>query len=207
MTDLLALPRDLAATAIGLVSGVRQARVFHPRGTTRTANVTVTGGGDWGARVLDEPGRYDGVARVSRGAGLPAPLPDVVGLALRLPSQGRRGAPLDLLVNSAGELPGLRHVLLPSVLASTWSAVLPHRTGSGKVVVIGARPDGPDAFDLLVAPLVGGWTRWGRVELGREVLGEALRFAPMIGADDLVPTGPFARLRARSYEVSQAHRP
>ena len=206
MSDLRALPRDLAATAMGLVSGARQARVFQPRGTTRTATVTVTGGGDWGARVLDEPARYEGVARVSRGAGLPAPL-DVVGLALRLPSQGRGGTPLDLLVNSAGDLPGLRHVFLPSVLASTWSAVLPHRTGSGKIVVIGARPDAPDAFDLLVAPLVGNWTRWGRVELGREVLGEALRFAPMIGADDLVPTGPFARLRARSYPVSQAHRP
>jgi hypothetical protein len=201
VTDLLTVPRAAFATALGVGTAVRGARVFHPRGTTHRAALLVDGGGSWGARLLDEAGVHEGVVRLSRGAGLPAPLPDVDGLALRLPGEGLDGAPLDLLVNSAW-----RYVFAPSVLSSVWSAVLPHRTGTGRRVLLGARPvDG--GFRLLAAPLLGAWQPWGRLELGEEVAGEQLRFTPTTGAADLQPVALFRSLRAWSYEASQAGRP
>ena len=198
--DVLAPPRALAATALGLGTAARGARVFHPRGVTRSAVVTVTGGLGWGARFLDEPARHEGLVRVSRGVGLPAWLPDIDGFALRLPGQGVDGEPLDLLINSAW-----RFAFAPSVLTPTWSAVLPHRTGTGRLVLLGARPV-EDGFALLAAPPLGGWQQWGSLTYGAPLDGEGLRFAPTLGADDLKPVELFRGLREWSYDASQAAR-
>lgn len=200
MVDLLTVPRAAAAAALGLGTAVRGARVFHPHGATRTARLVVDGGQAWGARLLDEAGVHEGVARVSRGVGLPAPLPDVDGLALRLPGLGKGGSPLDLLVNSAW-----RFAFAPSVLSRTWSTVLPYRTGSGRQVLLGARPTS-DGFTLMVSPVVGSWMEWGVLTLGEPVEGEGLRFRPTLGADDLQPVELFRTLRQWSYDASQAGR-
>lgn len=199
--DLLSLPRAAFATTLGVATALRGARVFHPHGRTTTATVTVSGGGDWGAAVLDRPAVHEGVVRVSRGAGLPQPLPDVEGLALRLPGLGVDGAPLDLLINSAW-----RYAFAPSVLAPTWSALLPHRTGTGRLVLLGARPR-EGGFELVAAPPLGRWRPWARLDLGSELDGEGLRFAPTVGADDLVPVPLFRTLRGWSYVASQSARP
>lgn len=198
--DLLSLPRAAVATTLGAATAVRGARVFHPRGACRAATLTVTGGLGTGARLLDEPAVHEGVVRLSRSVGLPAPLPDVDGFALRLPGLGVDGAPLDLLVNSAW-----RYVFVPSVLTRTWSAILPHRTGSGRLVLLGARPS-EDGFTLLVAAPLGRWRSWGALALGTPFDGEDLAFAPTVGADDLRHTALFRTLRAESYAASQAGR-
>ena len=198
--DLLSLPRAALATTLGAATALRGARVFHPHGRTHDAVLTVTGGLGTGAAVLDSPARHQGVVRLSRGAGLPAPLPDVEGLALRLPGQGVSGAPLDLLINSAW-----RYAFVPSVIAPTWSAILPHRTPSGRLVLLGARPE-DGGFALLAAAPLGAWRQWGRLSLGAELDGEHLRFAPTIGAPDLQPVELFRTLRSRSYDASQTAR-
>ena len=198
--DLLTLPRTAVATTLGAATALRGARVFHPRGRSYDAVLTVTGGLGTGAALLDAPGRHEGLVRLSRAVGLPSPLPDAEGLALRLPGQGVGGAPLDLLVNSAW-----RYVFAPSALSPTWSAILPHRTGSGRVVLLGARPE-DGGFSLLVAAPLGAWRQWGRLRLGAEFDGEQLQFAPTTGAPDLQPVELFRTLRARSYDASQAAR-
>lgn len=200
MTDLLTAPRAVLAAALGLGTAVRGARVFHPRGQAYACRVVVSRLGGWGARLLDEPGEHTGLVRVSRAVGLPAPLPDAEGLALRLPGLGVGGAPLDLLVNSAW-----RYVFAPSALSPTWSCILPYRTGTGRRVLVGARPR-EDGFTLLAAPLTGPWQPWGAVVLGAPFAGEALRFTPTTGAPDLQPVELFRALRARSYVQSQARR-
>jgi hypothetical protein len=199
--DLLTPPRAAFATALGVATALRGERVFHPRGSTRACRVVVAGGSGWGARLLDEPAEHEGLVRVSRGAGLPEPLPDVEGLALRLPGLGCDGTPLDLLVNSAW-----RYVFAPAALAPTWSSILPYRTASGRRVLLGARPT-PTGFVLLAAPPLGRWTRWGELVLGAPLDGERLRFRPTVGADDLQPVPLFRTLRAWSYDASQAARP
>jgi hypothetical protein len=198
--DLLSLPRAAFASTLGAATALRGARVFHPHGRSYAAVVTVAGGLGTGAALLDRPGRHQGVVRLSRGAGLPAPLPDVEGLALRLPGQGVDGAPLDLLVNSAW-----RYAFVPSVVGPTWSAILPHRTATGRLVLLGARPE-DGGFALLAAHPLGPWRQWGRLTLGAELDGEGLRFAPTVGAPDLQPVGLFRTLRAWSYDASQAAR-
>ena len=198
--DLLSLPRTVFATTLGVGTALRGARVFHPHGQARSVTLTVTGGLATGAALLDVRAVHDGVARLSRGAGLPPPLPDVEGLALRLPGLGVDGAPLDLLVNSAW-----RFAFVPSAVATTWSAVLPHRTGTGRRVLLGARPqDG--GFAMLVAPPLGRWQQWGTLHLGAPFDGEDLCFLPTVGADDLRHTALFRTLRAWSYDASQAAR-
>ena len=202
--DLLTLPRTALSSSLGAATAARGSRVFHPKGSTFAARLTVSPTTMWGARLLDEPGVHEGVARISRAIGLPHPLPDAEGLALRLPGLGVGGAPLDLLVNSAW-----RFAFAPAVLSPVWSAILPHRTGGGRRVLLGARPLGAartDGFEMLAAPLLGAWQPWGELRLGEAVDGEDLRFAPTIGADDLEPVQIFRALRARSYEKSQASR-
>lgn len=188
----------------------RGARVFHPQGHAYAATVVVAGGRSWGARLLDEPGSHDVLVRVSRGAGLPRPLPDVIGLAMRFPGLGKEGGPFDLLVNTSGGVPGLRHLFVPAPLGSTYSSVLPYRTGSGQRVVLGARGSGEGRWELLAAPLAGGWERWGWLVLDCQVPDEVsreLRFMPTLGADDLELVELFRTLRDWSYRQSQAHRP
>ena len=197
--DLLTLPRAAVATTLGVGTALRGARVFHPRGQVHVATVTVEGGLGKGAALLDEPGIHAGLVRLSRGVGLPAPLPDDDGFALRLPGLGCDGAPLDLLVNSAW-----RYAFVPSIVSPTWSAVLPHRTGTGQLVLVGARPS-RGGFDLLAASPLGPWRPWGRLDVG-EPVDQDVRFAPTVGAPDLAPVGLFRTLRAWSYDASQAGR-
>ena len=202
--DLLTLPRTALASSLGAATAVRGSRVFHPKGTTYRARLAVRPTAAWGARVLDDPAEHEGVVRLSRAVGLPHPLPDAEGLALRLPGLGVGGAPLDLLVNSAW-----RFVFAPAVLSPVWSAILPHRTGTGGRVLLGARPLGSeraDGFEMLAARPLGAWQPWGELLLGEQVDGEELRFEPTLGADDLQPVPLFRALRARAYERSQAHR-
>lgn len=202
--DLLTLPRTALASSLGAATAARGSRVFHPKGSTFQARLTVAPTTSWGARLLDEPAVHEGVARISRAVGLPHPMPDAEGLALRLPGLGIGGAPLDLLVNSAW-----RFVFAPAVLSPVWSAILPHRTGNDRRVLLGARPlsaDRSDGFEMLSAPLLGRWQPWGELLLGEAVDGEELRFAPTVGAPDLEPVQLFRRLRAQSYQASSASR-
>lgn len=200
MPELTRLPRSLLARALGAGTALRGARVFHPRGQAYAAGVVVTGGQHAGARLLDEPAEHEAVVRLSRALGLPRPLPDAEGLALRLPDLGVGGTPLDLLVNTAW-----RYVFVPRVVSATWSTLLPYDTGSGRRLVLGARPT-REGFTLLLADLLGPWREWGRLVLGEPFAGEDLAFAPTVGAPDLVPV-PFLRaLRAQAYDESQAAR-
>lgn len=83
--------------------------------------------------------------------------------------------------------------------------MLPHRTGTDRLVLVGARPV-DDGFALLAAAPLGGWRQWGTLSLGEPLDGEGLRFAPTIGADDLKPVELLRGLPSWSYEASQAGR-
>jgi hypothetical protein len=58
---------------------------------------------------------------------------------------------------------------------------------------------------MWVAPVLGAWQPWARLELGEAAPGD-FRTEPTVGADDLVPVEPFRRLRAWSYAASQSAR-
>src|SRR3954447_3771270 len=76
----------VSAVAFAGLSAVRRARVFHPDGAAFSATLDVRGNRAerWGVRLLDEEARHRSLVRLSRGIGVPEPLPDILGLAVRV---------------------------------------------------------------------------------------------------------------------------
>jgi hypothetical protein len=66
------------APAFGVLSKWRGTRALHPDGRIYPAEVDVA------PAAPMRPGRYRSAVRLSRGAGLPEPWPDALGLAVRL---------------------------------------------------------------------------------------------------------------------------
>jgi len=230
VSDTVAGP--LAAGVFGTLSAVRRRRIFHPYGRAFDATVDLVGLADLAPSVLASAGRHRAIVRLSRGAGLPEPLPDFLGVAIRLLDVGDRpGAHQDLLLVSSGVAPVLRHTLVPMTDfgRAHYSSVLPEQAG-GTTVVLGLRPvwsgePGPGArlddvadamtaarltFELEVATPGGEWRDAGRVEVGApraEPESESLRFNPFNDAGGVEPVGALNGLRRRAYAASQAVRP
>jgi hypothetical protein len=121
---------------------VRRPRPIHARGRMLEGTLTwlgnpVESGIDW----IDDPGPepLPVRGRLSRSVGLPAPLPDVLGLALRVEAEGR---PADLELASTGfGVPG-RFVLVPhrSPSSARYGTLMPYRSSLGPVLLC-ARPE------------------------------------------------------------------
>ncbi len=111
---------------------------LHPSGVLLSGGVAVSGRGpSWGVPWLDAPGSYEVTARWSRAAGLPRPLPDGTGLALRVRDAGGPGRSLDLLLTGSGRGRWTRHVPLPrtSATAGPYSTLLSYEVGGRRGVV------------------------------------------------------------------------
>ena len=118
---------DLAAAPFQAASALRHARVFHPVGVLAHGIIErVAAPGD-GLPVTDS----DNVeARLSKGIGTPGPIPDVIGLALRLPPEPFAPTPWDILLASAGSGPLTRIAGLRPVTGwtgSTMTTLMPLR--------------------------------------------------------------------------------
>ncbi len=205
----------------------RAARGFHPRGAAFTARLgrTETSSASWTRSVFGATGRREGAVRLSKGAGMPDPLPDVLGLALKLPVEDGCDA-LDLLLASSHPARGLRHLLVPAlnVGKTTFSSILPFEAPDAPIV-IGARPihhrgrctiDSlltayrPNlSFELASATLGGPWQAFATLEVGERLDVEAeevLAFDPFIVPSALRPIGRLNRLRKPAYAASQRGR-
>lgn len=130
------------------IKRIRRHRPIHTRGLRLDGTVVVHEHGlRSGIAWVDEPGRSAATARVSRSAGLPDGLPDVVGLAARFHHPGNGSGPStfsDLLLSSTGwSLPG-RFVLVPRLRISPtpFSTMMPYRGDDGPVL-LGARTLAP----------------------------------------------------------------
>lgn len=200
---LLRLP---TAALFGAAAWLRRRhRALHPRGTAFAAELEL---GPAAPAPLG-PGRsVPAVVRLSRGAGLPAPLPDVHGVAVKLPSLHGPGRDQDLLFATTWR----RHLLRPVRHAHTAevSSILPFALPGGRREVFGLLPAEAGRYRLASAPVGGTWgAPWGELRLGRELpetVAEELRFHPFATAPDLRPVGPFSELRKPAYRASQSVR-
>jgi hypothetical protein len=207
-----------AALFAGL-SAVRGKRVFHPRGDTYEGTVTFHEG------ALGAPfhGPHGALVRLSRGAGLPRSLPDLFGLAVKIPEIGQ-----DLLFATSGSGSVTRHTLLPArgFFRLPYSSVLPYEL-DGRLVVLGAQADAALRRDAAahtddLAPLVAS----GKLRFDLTLAGLGSREVEVIGAlvvdrvhvgdvsfnpwnshPRLRPAGGLNRLRRESYRSSQEARP
>lgn len=181
---------SVASAAFDAVARVRRRKPLHPRGLVVPARLVRHGLTEpIGASWVDEPGADEGVARISRSAGLPGGWPDVWGLALRLdPVQAASGvADLMLATSFAGRV--LRHALaLRRGLRAPLTCVLPYKTESGRSVMIGVPEQSaelPTHLDELAAHLASSdlsltlavadegrdWRPFGTLTVGGPVLG------------------------------------
>lgn len=194
--------------AFRALSRLRGARIFHPSGTGYDATLTVTSGWE-GVPALARGSEHRAIVRLSRAVGLPEPLPDALGIGLRLPDVYGAGRHQDFLLVTSSRGPVLQHLLLPGVHSGQpYSSLLLYRIG-GDIRLVGALPDGERAFKLAVAPLRGGWQPIGDLRLGRKLPGEysdQLAFNPWNAGEGITPVGPLMGLRRAAYRGSQRGR-
>lgn len=208
----------LSAAVFAGLSAARRKRVFHPRGVAFEGTLTFHDG-----NPLPFGGAEPALVRMSRAAGLPQRVPDLFGLAVKLPGLGQ-----DLLLVTSGESAVTRHLLIPTAgfFRRPYSTVLPYELDR-RLIVLGARPDPllvhlsrQDEDDL--GPLVGaGRMRfdltWGgagtsEVETFASLVVDCphdgdVVFNPFNSHPALKPAGGLNRLRRESYERSQRARP
>ncbi|SOC51472.1 hypothetical protein SAMN05660748_3740 [Blastococcus aggregatus] len=225
MGDLARGAGRLVAVPLAALARWRDGKPMHPRGAVFDAVLERHGGSrPWGVPFLDTTGTEGVVVRVSRGAGLPAWLPDLLGLAVRL--GGEDGAPVDLLLSSTGR--GRLTRVLPALrrdTASAYCSIMAYRSVAGSLRIaalpttdgVPSDPAPPAAavhrgalvFVLAAARGTEPWRPFARLTLADPVrtLDPDLRFdAVRHPPPGLVPDGPLARFRAPAYAAEQAAR-
>jgi hypothetical protein len=202
----------------------------HPHGVVHEARLVVDGSleAPTGAELLDTPGEHRAIMRFSRSLGLPRPLPDLLGVALRVLDAYGEGRHQDVLAVSSVDLPVLHHGFVPAadVQQRPYTSSLPYRA-AGRRFLLGIvpdrtspRPDGGDELDrlaraaatgrltfgLAVAAVNGRFRVVGTLHVGRRLPDEldALRFNPFNCGGGLAPDGVLNRLRDYAYPLSQA---
>ncbi|MFF8096324.1 phosphodiesterase [Streptomyces sp. NPDC016675] len=225
--------RRIAHRVADRVARWRSAPALHPHGVLCTGTLTVTGRRDtpWGVPWLDRPGSYTATVRWSRALGLPRPLPDALGLAVRVEDADSLGNAIDLLFTSSRRGRLGRHLPLPrpNALQGPYSTLLPYRVGERERVlaafpvpeVHGASGNTlptlwqelarrPVRFDLRAAAPDEPWTTFASLSL------EAAHAAPATSTvsydpyarslPGLRPTGRLRRLRDAAYAGSRRGR-
>lgn len=222
MADLPRLAGGLVALPLGWLAALRHGKPMHPRGAVFDAVLERRGSRPrWDVPWLDETAEQPAQVRLSRAAGLPEPLPDVLGLAVRIRTED---GPVDLLLSSTGTGPLDRFLLLPRRdAACPYTSIMGYRCGA-RILRLAALPerDGvpseprtqaldvaarPLSFTLAAADGTAGWRPFARLSLRQPVrpLDPGVRFDPVLHAPPgLVADGPIARLREPSYAAARA---
>lgn len=176
---------DLVGRALAGVFGatalLRRGRPLHPRGVTVRATVTMDGSGASGVPWLDEAGMTAVTVRVSRATGLPNPLPDIYGVAIRVPGASESGdVAADLLFASTGDSRYGRFALAARrrIEDGPLTTLLPLRAPAGPLLLrlvgspgaalrdLGPALGLPEAMVLSYAVGRGRWVDVGELTLG-----------------------------------------
>lgn len=235
MWERAAVPLNgLMAGLFGSLSALRRKRVFHPDGDAYRGTLTFLPDD-----MVDPLLRFaagstsEALIRFSRGAGLPEGMPDVLGIAVKLPGLAGDGRDQDFLMVTSSEGPVMQNLLLPAkgFFRHHYSTVLPYRAPEGsEQILFGAKPD-PDLvgrddetfqdvanaaaaahlrFDFTTARIGERWKKAGSLVITTKVEREeadALRFNPWNAHPSLVPAGPLNTWRKSAYIKSQQARP
>ncbi len=153
----------LAGGVLGAAGVLRRGKPLHPKGVVYEATLTTWGRGrQWGVPLLERGAELPCRVRVSRAMGLPAPLPDIHGVAVRLD-----GEPVDLLFATTGTGLLTRYVLLLRRSdRAAMTTLMPLRTRSGPLQVrLSPQPAGAGRRSWVVSAGAPGRRRW--VPFGR----------------------------------------
>ena len=157
----------------GLVAARPAAKPLHPDGSVVRGTLHRTGARrSSGAAWLDGTGDDEVLVRQSRAVGLPSPVPDIFGLALRVPTgEGRYG---DLLLASTGlgRLTRFTLTVARSPYRRPLTTLLPYRTPAGPVLLAAVFRD-ETTIDLSWAVGSGAWQPFAELRLRDEPAGGA----------------------------------
>src|SRR5215208_1398089 len=206
-------------------------RSLHPIGIGFDARLVVDGrGAKTGVPLFDSAGSHRALVRFSRGAGLPEPLPDILGIAVRVLDAHGPGGHQDFLLATSSGLPVAHHALLParSFFDRTFSSILVYSIGDATRLVgampLTTAPHGGDSglggvamsaargllrYDIALAAPFRRFSPVARLEVGDRLddeESERLRFNVWNSGGGIRPTGPFNGLRLPAYEGSQRGR-
>lgn len=200
------------AGAVSLLARRPADKPMHPRGEVLTGRLRRTGspGAErTGAAFLDEPGDDEVLLRFSRSAGLPAPWPDVNGLAVRVPTPDGPAPHADVLLSGTGSGVLTRYLLAPTLRerGRFLGTLVPYGSPVGPVH-LGARALDDTTWELGWARARTGWTRFATLELqdgpGHDL---AVSFdAVAVAPPGLEVYGWYRRLRGPSYAVARRMR-
>jgi hypothetical protein len=197
------LGRTLAGIVAVIATVRRPAKPLHPNGEVVLAELHRTGlRPSIGVQWLDQAGTETVLARVSRAIGLPDPAPDIFGLSLRVPADGRHG---DLLFASTGLGKRSRFVLQPSLspFRRPMTTLLPYRTAHGPMV-LAVRATSTQRFELLCARGAGPWRHVGTLTLASGGTDAMVSFDPVRNTVPGLDNYPFIRaLREPAYRVAR----
>jgi hypothetical protein len=228
------------ADAIGHVGGVpfgavlaagaalRRGKVVHPHGVVFSARLVMAGApaAPRAAALLSEPAEHRALVRFSRALGLPQPLPDLLGMSIRVLDAYGPERHQDLLLVTSLDWPVVHHIFLPArdTQQRPYTSSLPFQAGDERFIV-GAlpvadspRPTGGDdltrvrnaaatgrlRFELAVAPIMGRFLSVGELLVGAELPPryDALRFEPWRGGGGLEPVGVINAMRPIAYPLA-----
>jgi hypothetical protein len=227
-----------AAAGFYLLAALRSKRSLHPTGVGYRGWLVVGDDHPGPPEVpLFRPGTAKpALLRFSRGAGLPEPLPDALGVAVKLPDAYGPGNDQDLLLTSSSDRPLLRRLLFPatSFVRGVFSTALPYELGGKRVVLLlvpaniggGQSPvagirrrggalaelaaNGGLRFELRTASSFGPSQPVATLTTGQPLPAEqteALRFNPWTTGPGIRPAGWLNLLRDTAYKASQRGRP
>ena len=199
----------LAGASRALTWSRRSRKPLHPEGAVVTGGLLRTGGdGSAGVPWLDGRGDDEVLVRISRAIGLPRALPDIHGIAVRIPLAGGFA---DLLLASTGLGRITRFVLTAGhdVRRRPLTTLLPYRGPRGPVL-IGARArndhlDPNPSFDLLWSTGLGAWVRFARLSVS-DVAGpdDPVSFDPVLNPLPGLTFYPWVRrLREPAYHAAR----
>ncbi len=199
------------ATTFHMVGRVRQTpKPLHPRGRLVHGTLVRLGlNARSGVRWLDEPGVDEILARQSRATGLPASLPDIHGLAVRVPVGPGRHGDLLFATTGTGRLTRFMLTIARSGERRPQTTLLPYRTPSGPML-LAALPAGQGHFELACASPTGDWRAFGDLTLEDDPLrpvDPTISFDPMLNTiPKLEPYEWARRLRAGAYAEARRTR-
>jgi hypothetical protein len=128
-TGVLVKAADLVALPLEIGSALRNRRVFHPLGVLAEGHLErVAAPGDGLPLETAEV-----LGRVSKAVGIPGGLPDLIGLAWRMPPSAGAPTPWDVLMVSAGSGLLTRCILRPALswTGTTLSTLMPLQRQDG----------------------------------------------------------------------------
>lgn len=179
---LLSLARAGGGALASVIRGVSALRTtgkpLHPRGQVVRGTLVRRGlDSPTGVAWLDEPGEDEVLLRWSRAVGLPSPVPDIHGLAIRVQRPEGFG---DVLFATTGWTGPARSLLVPGISTHRpMTTLLPYTTPRG-ALLLGARR-GDRVTTLYAATPLGPWREFAELaETDGPDHDEPIRFDPVL---------------------------